>query len=207
MREEWAIQAIQKKWLKISRFKELNDPFELSCINLRDKNMRNFNIKSIDVLNNTYGVISFSEDYKSPLMWSHYADDHKGICLGFDVDENDLIKVRYRKDRVKLDDKDRLTKKDALDIFAVKFNGWSYEKERRIIPALINSHRSNGKYFELFSEKMRLTEVLIGVKCNQTKEYFQGLTRDFDENFPPVRVHKLSLAVTKFGITKTIHKV
>lgn len=207
MQEEWAIQAIEKRWLKISRFKELNDPFELSCINLRDKNMRNFNMKSVDVLNNAYGLVSFSSDYKSPLMWSHYADDHRGICLGFDVDESDLIKVRYKKDRVKFDGRSHLSKKDALDIFAVKFNGWAYEKEQRIIPVLKNSHRSKGMYFELFSEKLRLTEVLIGVKCNQTKDYFQKLTHNFYEDSPPVRVHKLSLAVTKFGVTKTIHKV
>ncbi|WP_162784998.1 DUF2971 domain-containing protein [Polynucleobacter necessarius] len=135
MKEEWAIQAIEKRWLKISRFKELNDPFELSCIHLRDKNMRNCNMQSVDVLNNTYGVVSFSSDYTSPLMWSHYADDHRGIGLGFDVDESDLIKVRYR-NRVTFDGKSHLSKKDALDIFAIKFNGWAYEKEQRIIPRI-----------------------------------------------------------------------
>lgn len=30
------------------------------------------------------GFISFSEKYNNSLMWSHYADSHKGVCLRFD---------------------------------------------------------------------------------------------------------------------------
>ncbi|WP_461481787.1 DUF2971 domain-containing protein, partial [Porticoccus sp.] len=29
------------------------------------------------------GVLSMSSSYDSPLMWSHYANNHKGVCLGF----------------------------------------------------------------------------------------------------------------------------
>lgn len=36
------------------------------------------------------GFISFSSRFDNPLMWAHYADAHKGICLQFDfpVDSN-----------------------------------------------------------------------------------------------------------------------
>lgn len=30
------------------------------------------------------GFISFSEKYDNSLMWSHYADSHRGVCLRFD---------------------------------------------------------------------------------------------------------------------------
>lgn len=30
------------------------------------------------------GVCCFSLDPKSILMWSHYSDNHKGVCLKFD---------------------------------------------------------------------------------------------------------------------------
>ena len=43
---------------------------------------------AIDKFNN-HGVTCFSRKKDNILMWSHYANDHKGICLGFDIDEND----------------------------------------------------------------------------------------------------------------------
>jgi len=30
------------------------------------------------------GLLSFSESWKSPVLWSDYAAGHKGICLGFE---------------------------------------------------------------------------------------------------------------------------
>jgi hypothetical protein len=31
------------------------------------------------------GVFSLSQTWRSPLMWSHYADEHRGICLEYDT--------------------------------------------------------------------------------------------------------------------------
>lgn len=32
------------------------------------------------------GVSCFSSDFKNLLMWSHYGDEHRGICIGYDLD-------------------------------------------------------------------------------------------------------------------------
>ena len=38
-----------------------------------------------DIYNNdNFGTACFSKEWKSILMWSHYSDNHKGYCLGFD---------------------------------------------------------------------------------------------------------------------------
>ncbi len=34
------------------------------------------------------GVCSFSREQKNPLMWSHYADDHRGVCLKYHFPES-----------------------------------------------------------------------------------------------------------------------
>lgn len=41
------------------------------------------------VQNNLYdlGVISFTEDCNNPLMWAHYADEHRGFVVEFDFDQ------------------------------------------------------------------------------------------------------------------------
>jgi len=33
------------------------------------------------------GILSFSQKYLDILMWGHYADSHKGICIAFDYNE------------------------------------------------------------------------------------------------------------------------
>ena len=33
----------------------------------------------------TFGVLSLSETYSSVLMWSHYGDHHRGLCLEYDT--------------------------------------------------------------------------------------------------------------------------
>ncbi len=33
------------------------------------------------------GIISFTEDYNNPLMWAHYADEHRGFVVEFDFNE------------------------------------------------------------------------------------------------------------------------
>ena len=38
-----------------------------------------------------FGILSLAEDEKDLLMWSHYADDHKGVCIEFERnDSNEL---------------------------------------------------------------------------------------------------------------------
>ena len=49
------------------------------------------------------GIRCFSATYNNILMWSHYADGHRGLCIEFDAKEllkrdfGEIIKVRYRR--------------------------------------------------------------------------------------------------------------
>ncbi len=203
---KWAKVAIRDMRLKLSIFTELNDPFELSGFNLRDPAMRAFHKEQHKKISDEYGMISFSEDYRSPLLWSHYADQHAGVCLGFEVPDDQLLKVRYRKDRFKLDGQTNLTKKDLINLLTVKFSEWRYERERRIMTPLKIAIKDANKYFEPFSEKLVLREVLLGIKCPLSEEVFKKIVERKYKNYDPVYVRQLSLAVTKFGVTKTMHK-
>lgn len=53
------------------------------------------------------GVLSFSEDNTNPLMWSHYADEHRGIVIEFDYDkplfQDSIYSDSERKSRFKKD--------------------------------------------------------------------------------------------------------
>lgn len=115
-------------------------------------NGQNF-IKSWKAQFEGYGICAFSLELtkqESTLMWSHYADSHRGVCLlyrfheAFLVDEKNHI---FGVDDVKYDD-DRLTRwlKDAAPremkafiqglakiYLTTKSEPWAYEHEARII--------------------------------------------------------------------------
>lgn len=77
--------------------------------------------------------------YNEPLMWSHYANSHKGIAIKYKIsedvlnqynDENQLLRIRpvaYR-------DSKPLTDSITLDnAFFAKGQCWNYEAEHRLI--------------------------------------------------------------------------
>lgn len=88
-------------------------------------------------------------DYKNRLMWSHYADSHKGFCIEYDYssygDKDDEIlpfPVVYSNKRVKVpwkpafdnspENLDEATSKLAMALLT-KDSAWQYENEWRIL--------------------------------------------------------------------------
>ncbi len=45
-------------------------------------------IKDVERDIQTYGVWSFSRELLSPLLWAHYGDNHRGLCLTYELPEN-----------------------------------------------------------------------------------------------------------------------
>ena len=92
---EFAISDIESRRIKVARFSDLNDPFELMALNLRERHvrkvMRNFKREQ----NDHTGLLCFSADWTNPVLWSHYAAKHRGICLGFDLKRECTQHVQY----------------------------------------------------------------------------------------------------------------
>jgi len=128
----------------------LNDPFEfLPPDKWKDKFdeiwLKHFGkcaseVEKVRAFYKHIGVISFSETYDNLLMWSHYANEHKGIVIAFDENEvsfkykEKLKTVKYRK-RIPyhLLEVDILNDKSIIQLFEYKSDEWIYEKEHRII--------------------------------------------------------------------------
>ena len=95
LNSQYGIENIRNRRLKISRIMELNDLFEFLGVDLRDLNFRKILKETKKKLSKTKGVLCFSKTWKTPVLWAHYADKHKGICLGFEVNNSILGKVDY----------------------------------------------------------------------------------------------------------------
>src|ERR1044071_6999084 len=85
---EHAISDLALGRLKVARFAEVNDPFELFALNCNKKQVRKALNSFREMHDAKLGLLSFSEEWKNPVLWSHYADRHRGICLGFDMDSS-----------------------------------------------------------------------------------------------------------------------
>jgi len=81
------------------------------------------------------GVTCFSEVRDSLLMWPHYADNHRGICVGFQfsVKQRKAIKqVRYRQSRPLVPLGAPQTHQIEASLLR-KSEDWAYEREWRLL--------------------------------------------------------------------------
>lgn len=88
-----------------------------------------------------YGVTCFSEDPLNHLLWAHYADSHRGICVGYrspalpDSPDGLLLKVFYETERppFRFPRGRTSSSTDTLAALNTKSSHWSYEREWRCI--------------------------------------------------------------------------
>ncbi|HRF05221.1 DUF2971 domain-containing protein [Accumulibacter sp.] len=82
------------------------------------------------------GVLCLSAAPDVPLMWSHYAESHAGVCLGFDSESDHFAiaqPVRYTRNRPTIDPTAQ-TKAQMLEAsLFTKSLDWAYEEEWRIV--------------------------------------------------------------------------
>ncbi len=199
---QFALSNLALRRIKISRFSDLNDPFELLGVDLNDKDRRAAFRATKEEINESKGLICFSRAWSNPLMWGHYAERHTGICLGFDVPDELLAPVIYAKSLLKIEinkktSKPKLTEEVMNKLLRTKFFDWKYEDEMRLFVELDHDTIESGKYFYSFSEELRLREVIIGPLCELPIEGVRNIVADFN---PAVKVIKSRIAFTKFEV-------
>ena len=76
---------------------ELNDPFEFRWVSFSNCEYREQLDATINDLSNDFGLLCFSEDWRNPVQWAHYADKHQGLCFGFEVSNGGIeeVKIKY----------------------------------------------------------------------------------------------------------------
>ena len=130
---EYGLNDIGLSRLKVARFSDLNDPFELMALNFRERRVRHAVLNFKDAYNAKTGLLCFSADWTNPVLWSHYGSKHRGICLGFNVLRSSQIQeVQYEDERilVNLSNSGEPTSRDLQELLIrTKFRHWQYEEE------------------------------------------------------------------------------
>lgn len=119
-------------------------------------------------------VLSLSAARTHDLMWSHYADGHKGVALVFDASRGEFafaFKVAYTAERMPLD----ITTENLQEILRAtllsKRETWAYEQEFRCIapePWEPDSFRLNAQFLSFAPS--RLLGVTFGAKAAPADE-------------------------------------
>ena len=168
--QEYGLEALRKRRQKVARVDELNDPFELLSWSLRDRDLR-AKLRAWKVQRNAeIGIICLSREWSHPLLWSHYADKHKGIAIGFDVPDGGIyLPVKYRPERLQPPQGHMLSDADLDDLLLTKFTTWKYETEYRCFCRLDDSVQENDLYFKPFSDTLKPAEVIVGDRSTVTR--------------------------------------
>ncbi len=91
MKAEYAKYVLQDKTIQMARVSAFNDPFEgRACLTYDPADATPYISSRENVLLNYHEQEAFvyclTRSPLNPVMWAHYADEHKGVVLGIDVD-------------------------------------------------------------------------------------------------------------------------
>ena len=169
------LENIELRRLKIARISELNDPFEWMA--RAESERERAALRSLkEVQNKRTGLLCFSQNWQNPVQWTHYAERHRGICLGFDIHDENASAVGYRKTPIKFD-VDRYTRdpdfaeKFSIALVTTKFLDWNYEREIRVFVRLDPAtEKKDGLYFYDFSDQLQLREIIVGAGSDVSRQ-------------------------------------
>lgn len=211
-RTEYLEDILINRRLKVSEVGRSNDPFEMNpsfesgdrSTALMDSHLWNLEQcwKNFKDLDSTF-YISLSCQMSSVLMWGHYANSHKGVCLVFKIPVNEeqdrfisrmqcsrlhLVPMLYRNERILVRDYVTEIRNDAIEyqlgdlkrhLISYKPKDWSYEREfRLVIPSAELKYEAGAIYTSILSEN--LVGVILGKDCPWSVECIQTLCSTAD---------------------------
>ncbi len=166
----------------------------LSSIPIADANVANEHMRLAheESVREAMGVYSLSARVDSPLMWSHYADSHHGICIGFDPDSYPFSiaqKVEYSLRRNPVNPFRQSQDQILTNSILQKSVDWTYEEEWRI--ALPNAARKS-----IYFEDGAITQVIFGARMTGREK---DLVRSWITGHRPI-FYQARISTTAFSI-------
>ena len=125
-------------------------------------------------------VCCFTTANDNLLMWSHYANSHTGLCIGFNAKNSPFYvtyKVSYEDDKYPII-KFPIKEASIFDPLLNKAKCWVYEEEYRSIMPLIIKNHSEYDGVSYFLEKDDITDIYLGISISKSdKDRLQALIK------------------------------
>lgn len=148
----------------------------------------------IEKLNLKFGIYCVTPIKDNILMWSHYADSHKGFCIGFDSEKLFNLfgagsEVKYVKDFSDISPLDE-TSIYYDKLLSYKYDIWDYEVEYRLRTFRVNT-------FHKLNENC-IKEIIIGHSMpKKDSELLMSLTKKY---LPRVELYQMKTDNRKFEL-------
>lgn len=204
---EYTLADLINKQITVCHPSKMNDPFDSianiwgtednlkkickfqDCdkyIPVFSESFKYFRIRSFSANRKTYET---DDDILSNiLMWSFYADEHRGFCIRYKLSKHFIKKpmdgsyCNLRILPVKYVDKYDLSKKTYIntnDSFGYKYVDWAKEREVRLIS--YNTTSDSPFFGEKLDDNSKIEEIVFGFRCPQeTKEVICSLIKNYD---------------------------
>ena len=169
------IKLIKNHGLWLSHTNNFNDPVDPS-IKLFNRNSGEY-----DYLLDSIKVACLTTDNKNTVMWGHYADKHRGICIEYDIsplldkNENDFLirKINYDRTAMINENIELYDLNLLMDLFSIKSKEWEYEDEYRVL------YYDREKYKNGLVKPLTIKSICFGT---ETPESDKELICDIVEN-------------------------
>lgn len=165
-------------------------------------------------------MLSLTRKRNNLLMWSHYADSHRGFVMGFD-DENPffhqetprtmspLMQVQYSSKRPVVPRFEELPESLHEIVFLTKGDQWSYEEELRMFakPQAANYVQRDNRGFEIYFFDLPpeiFTEIILGHWMSQREK--AEIVTLAKEKYPQIEVYETRLNETDFDLDIVPHE-
>ncbi len=187
------LEAIEERYLYCAAFGTLNDPMEglfSTGRSIREGDKHRAIRASIRDNKSQIGMCSFSEVHNHELMWAHYADQFRGICISYSLSkllkglpENvNFVRMFYNETEPTIHRTSEDPGQLAKMVLSYKNYRWLYEREWRMFAPL-------GKAY--YQDTACVTRVYLGSRI-----------KDGDRNRITNRLKQLKIKMREMTIDK-----
>ena len=195
-------------WSSISS--EFNDPFEFQYMYLTEEDIVAMGLPKeskkiwdsiMETIQQHITTICFTQNPNNLPMWAHYANEHKGFCVEYEIiDNSNFLPVLYVKNRLKTqglfvqlinilfdnnNESVNAVLKFIMLLSSFKDESWSSEREVRAI--FMNSKEvmsTKGKICSCKEIGVLPTKIFIGAKCSkENTELLTSIANEMNVSF------------------------
>jgi hypothetical protein len=139
-----------------------------------------------------WGLVCFAQHPNNILMWPHYADQHRGMCLGFEnkkpLSDCGVYPVDYRRGYPELTFDEVWHREGLARVLFTKHEGWAYECELRWI-------KTEGS--QLTDYPGKLCRVIFGAR---TPLEASNLVQALVDQDPEIELLRVELDPTQYAL-------
>lgn len=186
------LENLTSRRFKVSTFEDVNDPYELLGVRLRDPVQRLGLRLQRRQIGQQLGMICMTSRWSNPMMWSHYGDKHLGMALQFRVQDEIPVEVTYASRMLEpfagsLPEDAVAHGKHLLQVMSHKYSSWRYEREWRLPVPLAHCAKEGKRWFLPYPAEALLTSVILGPRCRFTDEEVRAALGGDADIVPVVR--------------------